>query len=100
MIKQENVAKILKRKIPYLENNYGVKKIGIFGSFAKGIEKEDSDVDILVELKKPIGLKFIELAEHIEKFLGRKIDILTPVGINSIRIKQITKNITKKVIYV
>lgn len=39
MIKQENVAKILKRGIPYLENNYEVKKIDIVGSFAKGVEK-------------------------------------------------------------
>jgi len=83
-----------------LRQNYKVKKIGIFGSYARGEQKEMSDVDIVVEFEKPIGLKFFELADYIENLLGRKIDILTPAGINSIRVKKVAEDIKKSIEYV
>ncbi|MCH8127877.1 nucleotidyltransferase domain-containing protein [candidate division KSB1 bacterium] len=43
-----------------LETEYGVTKIGIFGSALKGTLTEDSDLDIFVEFKHPIGFKFIK----------------------------------------
>lgn len=97
---KEDIITILKKELPYLRNFFGVKRIGLFGSFAKGIQREDSDVDIVVEFEKPIGLKFIEMADHIEKILGKKVDILTPAGIKSIRIKKIAENIKKSIVYV
>ncbi len=100
MLREEKVIKILRRELPYLGFEYGVKKIGLFGSFAEGIEREDSDIDILVELEKPIGLKFIELAEHIEKLLGKKVDILTSEGIKGIRLKKVARDIERNLLYV
>ncbi len=97
---KEDIVTILKKELPYLRNFFGVKRIGLFGSFAKGIQRDDSDVDIIVEFEKPIGLKFIELADHIEKILGKKVDILTPAGIKSIRIKKVAEDIKKSIIYV
>lgn len=97
---KEDIVTILKKELPYLRNFFGVKRIGLFGSFAKGIQREDSDVDIVVEFEKPIGLKFIEMADHIEKILGKKVDILTPAGIKSIRIKQVAEDIKKSIVYV
>lgn len=97
---KEDIITILKKELPYLRNFFGVKRIGLFGSFAKGIQREDSDVDIVVEFEKPIGLKFIEMADHIEKILGKKVDILTPAGIKSIRIKQVAEDIKKSIVYV
>ncbi len=66
---KEEIVSTLKKELPYLRSLFGVKRIGLFGSFAKGIQREDSDVDIIVEFEKPIGLKFIELSDHIEKTL-------------------------------
>lgn len=100
MLTQENAIKILRRELPYLRANYSVKRIGLFGSFAKGIQGEDSDIDILVELEKPMGLKFVEFAEYIEKILSKKADILTVEGINGIRIKQVAEDIARSVLYV
>ncbi len=71
------VLQILRKELPYLREKYGVEKLAIYGSFAKGDQTKKSDVDILVQLVNPLGLKFIELAYHLEKVLGRKVDLAT-----------------------
>lgn len=100
MLTKEKIFEILRRELPYLKSAFGVKRIGIFGSFAKGIQKEDSDVDVLIEFEKPIGLNFIELAEYIEKVLNKKVNIVTSGGLKSIRLKQIARDIEKTAIYI
>lgn len=100
MLSQKNIISILNEKNEYLRNIFGVKRIGIFGSFAKEEQKEESDIDIYVEFERPIGFKFIDLADYIEKLLGRKIDILTPEGVRSIRIEKIAKDIERSIRYV
>lgn len=94
------MVEILRKESPYFASKYGVRRIGLFGSYAKGIEKEDSDIDVLVEFERPIGLKFIELAEYLEKILGKKTDVLTPDGIKGIRVKSIAKDIEESIVYV
>ncbi|MEK6728069.1 MAG: nucleotidyltransferase domain-containing protein [Candidatus Omnitrophota bacterium] len=54
----------------------------------KGKYTKTSDIDMVVEFIRPIGLRFMDLAEYLEKRLGRKTDILTADGIKSIRIKK------------
>ncbi len=100
MLTKEETMNTLKNELPYLRNIFGVKRIGLFGSYSKGIQREDSDVDLVVEFEKPIGLKFIELSDYIEKVLGKKVDILTPAGIQSIRVKKVADNIKKSIVYV
>ncbi|MDD5473843.1 MAG: nucleotidyltransferase family protein [Candidatus Methanoperedens sp.] len=100
MLSKEEIITILKKELPYLRDIFGVKRIGLFGSSAKGIQREDSDVDLVVEFEKPIGLKFIELSDYIENVLGKKVDILTPVGIKSIRVKKVAEDIKKNIVYV
>jgi len=64
--------------------SFGVKKIGIFGSFVRGEEKEGSDIDIIVEFEE--GKKnfdnFINLAFFLEELLSRNVDLLTPESIS------------------
>ena len=97
---RENVIEILRKELPYFVSQYGVKRIGLFGSYAKGTPAKGSDVDILVEFEKPIGLKFIKFAEYLEKLLGSKTDILTPAGVDGIRIKKVAENIRSSIVYV
>lgn len=97
---REKVVGILRKELPYFISEYGVKRIGLFGSYAKGTPTKASDVDILVEFDKPIGLKFVEFAEYIERILGRKVNILTPGGINSIRVERVARDIKESVVYV
>lgn len=65
---------------------HGVRRIGIFGSFARGEGKEGSDIDLIVEFAE--GKKnydnFIDLCFFLEELLGRKVDLLTPESINPI----------------
>jgi predicted nucleotidyltransferase len=98
--KSEDVREILRRELPKLKTEFGVKRIGLFGSFSCGKQKKASDVDLLIEFEKPIGFKFMTLAEYLENKLGRKVDILTPAGVESIRIKPIAESILSSVDYV
>lgn len=56
-----------------------VLKAWLFGSFSRGEETQDSDVDIIVALdkSKPIGLKFFGMWSDLEELLGRKVDLVS-----------------------
>ncbi len=94
----EEVMEIIRRKLPYLTEHFGVKRIGLFGSAARGTTIADSNVDILAELEGLVGLKFMDFAEYLEQVLGRKVDILTPAGLQSIRVKRVAQEIEESVI--
>ncbi|MBI3016162.1 MAG: nucleotidyltransferase family protein [Candidatus Tectomicrobia bacterium] len=74
---KEQVMQILRKELPYLRDKYGVERIALYGSFAKGSPTTKSDVDILVQLVKPLGLEFVGLAYYLEETLGRKVDLAT-----------------------
>jgi len=73
----EEVKKILAEHKDEIRGKYGVVILGVFGSYAREEQKETSDVDIIVELERPIGLKFYEFWDYIENILGTKADVLT-----------------------
>jgi predicted nucleotidyltransferase len=67
----------IKRKIIPILRRYGIKKAGLFGSSVRGELREDSDLDILVEIDKDISLlEFIGIKLDLEETLGRKIDLV------------------------
>ncbi|WP_462318761.1 nucleotidyltransferase family protein [Marinilabilia sp.] len=61
MNSDQEIFEKLREIKPLLNRDFSVKQIGLFGSFSDGTFSEDSDVDILVELEKPIGWKFFSL---------------------------------------
>lgn len=66
---------------PELISRFHVKKMAIFGSFARNEQKKTSDVDILVEFNAPVGMEFIDLANYLESLLKRKVDLVSRNGI-------------------
>ena len=60
------ILAILRKEKPELVRRYGLKRLALFGSYAREDQCEDSDVDILVEIEPQIGLRFVELADRIE----------------------------------
>ena len=60
-------------------NRFGVSSLSIFGSVARGDARPDSDVDILVEFNRPIGVfEFLDLKEFLESILDQKVDLAMP----------------------
>jgi predicted nucleotidyltransferase len=77
MLSKDEILIKLREIKPILQRDYAVKEIGLFGSFADDSYDEDSDIDLIVELEKPIGWKFFTLEIYIEKIFKRKIDLVT-----------------------
>lgn len=96
MITKNDILTKLKELKPTLYQNYSVKEIGLFGSFSEGDYTEESDIDILVELEKPIGWKFFSLELYLEQIFKRKIDLVTKNALKN----QIKDNILNQVNYV
>jgi predicted nucleotidyltransferase len=67
----------IKELKPFLRSEYSVKEIGLFGSYSDDSYNNDSDIDILVELERPIGWKFLTLEIYLEKIFNKKIDLIT-----------------------
>jgi uncharacterized protein len=79
-----------------LQERYGVKEIGIFGSYVRQEQTEASDVDVLVEFSEVPGLlKFIDLENYISDNLGIKVDLVHKKGLKP----RIGKRILVEVIY-
>jgi predicted nucleotidyltransferase len=100
MINKEAIVTRLQASYPYLRAEYGVKRIGLFGSFASGTADETSDVDMVVEFQRPVGFKFIELVEYLEHLLEREVDVLTPAGLQGIRVSGVANHIADSIVYV
>jgi len=67
----------IKRKILPILKRYGVKRVGLFGSFVRGEIRKDSDIDILVKIDKDISLfDFVGIKLEIEEALGKKVDLV------------------------
>jgi uncharacterized protein len=76
-----------------LVDKYGLSLIAIFGSYGRNQQTEDSDLDILVDFRKPIGIEFIDLANELEKILNIKVDLVSKNGIKPQYLKQIEKDL-------
>jgi predicted nucleotidyltransferase len=79
MKQKKEILTLLKKQLPYLKENFKVKSIGLFGSYAREEQTETSDIDMLVEFEAPVGfIKFIELENYLSDKLGAKVDLVTP----------------------
>lgn len=85
----EEVKDIIVRNRAILEQEYKVKSLAFFGSFVRGDQTENSDIDVMVEFSEPVGLLFIHLADYLEEILDMKVDLLTPEAIKPNRMKYI-----------
>jgi predicted nucleotidyltransferase len=90
----KEIEKIIKQHQRELEEKYKVKKIGVFGSYARGDQSEDSDIDILVEFKEPVGFLFIHLADFLEEILESEVDLVTPDAIKPNRRSYIMEDVS------
>jgi predicted nucleotidyltransferase len=73
----QDVLALLRAAWPQLAREFGVTRLALFGSYARGDQREDSDVGVLVEVDPSIGLRFVELADRIEALLGVRSDVVS-----------------------
>ena len=96
MLTRKEILIKLKELKPILYKDYSVTTIGLFGSFSDNSSNANSDIDILVELEKPIGWKFFSLEFSLECIFERKIDLVTKNALKN----QIKEDVLKKIKYV
>ncbi len=93
----QDIKGILRSHREELESKYGVREIGIFGSYVKEEQKETSDVDILVEFEKPLGLlEFVGLKNYLSDLLGLNVDLVMRKALKP----SIGKRVLDEVVYV
>lgn len=96
-MKIQQIIKALNELKPVIREKYNVKELGIFGSYTRGQEKNDSDLDILVSFEVPIGFfKFLELEEFLSDKLDIKVDLVSKNALKP----RIGKRILEQVIMV
>ena len=96
-MKIQQIIKALNELKPVIREKYNVKELGIFGSYTRGQEKNDSDLDILVSFEVPIGFfKFLELEEYLSDKLNIKVDLVSKKALKP----RIGKRILEQVIMV
>jgi predicted nucleotidyltransferase len=89
MMTKDEILKALAKDKPELQKRFKVSKMALFGSYARGDQKPDSDVNILVDVDPSIGLDFVTLAERIEKLLGTTVDLVSVRAVNPKAMKYI-----------
>ena len=77
MKKTHEIKEILAQHMSSLLEKYGVKRIGIFGSYVRKQAKKSSDIDILVEFDRPIGWEIVDLHDYLEEILGMKVGLVS-----------------------
>ena len=76
------VAEIKKRAEPVLRS-FGIKRAAVFGSGARGEDRPDSDVDLLIAFGKPTGMiEYMRFLYEMERILQKKVDVVTEKSVN------------------
>ena len=77
MHSQTEILSALRSAKPQLEKKYAVKTLALFGSYSRNEALPGSDIDVMVEFNKPIGIRFIDLADELEELLHHKVDLVS-----------------------
>ncbi len=93
MTDKKEIALILKENKLRLLQKYSLISIGVFGSFAREDFNENSDIDILVDYEKPMGIEFIDLANELEILLKRSVDLVSRNGVKPKYFTEIQKDL-------
>ena len=73
----DKILATLRAHLPELQRRYGIRSLGIFGSYIRGEHRKRSDLDILVEFEQaPTMFQFLDLQDHLAALLGVKVDLV------------------------
>jgi predicted nucleotidyltransferase len=86
---REEILGLLSENKSQLKNRFKVSRLALFGSYARGDQQPDSDVDILVDVDPSVGLEFVLLAEQIEQLIGLPVELVSRRAIKPNHMKYI-----------
>ena len=87
------IKQVLALLKPELSRRFHVQSLGLFGSVVRDDFSPSSDIDIIVEFNRPIGIEFVDLAEYIEQRLQKKVDLVSRKGVKDKYFKAIEREI-------
>lgn len=70
-------------KVRPIAESYGIDKVYLFGSYARGEATESSDIDLYIEFSKPLGLHYCSFVSEVEERLGKCVDVITKDGLHN-----------------
>ncbi len=76
-LERETILQRLRESKPALVRQFPLRRLALFGSFARGDATPNSDIDILVDVEPSIGLEFVTLADQLEALLGHEVDLVS-----------------------
>jgi predicted nucleotidyltransferase len=86
----------IKAVYPIISNRFNVKKIGLFGSYSRGSQRPDSDIDVLVEFRETTFDNYMGLYLFLSDRFGTKVDLVTPGSLN----KRLKQSILEQVVWI
>lgn len=93
----QNKTEIYNKIVEFLKSK-GATKVAVFGSYIRNEETPESDIDVMVDFERPIGLfEFVKIERELEELIGVKIDLVMDGGINPLVEKYVMKDL--KVLY-
>lgn len=93
---QAEVLQVLTQQKPLLLETYRLTRLGIFGSYARGEQTDESDIDVLVDYEKaPTLWRLIELRDYLSELFAIKVDVVTRNGLKA----RIRERVLAEVIY-
>ena len=92
-ITKDEILSLLVQNKAELKYRFKVRRLALFGSYARGDQKPDSDVDILVDIDPSVGLEFVTLAEQIEQLLGLPVELVSLRAIKPNKLKYIERDL-------
>ena len=93
---RDYILSLLKVYYSCNKGKYGIERIGLFGSFARDEAGPDSDVDILISLRRPNLFTYAIISQQLETVLGRRVDMISEKSLLKDSFRQ---RIEKEVIY-
>jgi len=96
MEKLSEIKQVLAQLKPELSKRFHVQSLGLFGSVVRDDFSPSSDIDIIVEFDRPVGIEFIDLAGYIEQRLQKKVDLVSRRGVKD----KYFKTIEQEIVYV
>ncbi len=92
----DEVKQMLQQLKPELAQTFHVQTIGLFGSIVRDDFSAFSDIDILVDFSRPVGIELVDLARYIEQHLQKKVDLVSRNGVK----EKYFKAIEREIVYV